>query len=125
MALAFSPDGKWLASGCRGSLSKSIHLFTVADDTQVYEFMRHTRGIQGLAFSADSKRLITASLDNTARLLDAPTGVELVKLDAGSPVRSAIMSADGKWLALGTAEGVRLYGPPPGSTPPSSPPQTK
>lgn len=114
MSIAFSPDGKWLATGCRGSVSKSVYLFGI-DGTRVYEFQRHARGIQGLSFSPDSRRLLTTSIDGTARLLDAATGVELLKFDVGVPIRSAVLSGDGKYLALGTAAGVRLYAPPPKS----------
>ncbi len=42
----------------------------------------HTDQLTSAAFSADGKRLLTASLDGTARIWDAASGAQLVRIDA-------------------------------------------
>jgi WD40 repeat protein/serine/threonine protein kinase len=76
-------------------------------------FVGHTGGIRDAAFSLDSKRLLTASEDGTARVWDVREGKELAVFRAhGAPVLSGSFSPDGS-LALtvcgkGTA---RLWDP--------------
>jgi WD40 repeat protein len=58
----------------------------------------HEGTVSGAAFSPDGKRIVTASLDTTARLWDGATGKpigEPLKGHAG-PVWSAVFSPDGK-----------------------------
>jgi WD40 repeat protein len=57
------------------------------------------------AFSPDGERIITGSLDGTAKVWDARTGTPRLELEGikGS-VQCAALSADGKWLATGSGD---------------------
>jgi WD40 repeat protein len=61
-ALAFSSDGKWLASG--GS-DKTARIWDVSTGETRHTLRGHTNSIHDAAFSPDGSRLVTASLDKT------------------------------------------------------------
>ena len=67
----------------------------------------HTDGVVGVAFSPDSKRIVTASADGTARVWDVATAKEQMRLvgHAGA-VRAAAFSDDGTRIATAGADGV-------------------
>src|SRR5262249_32135359 len=63
--VAFSPDGKTLASGDKGG---TIKLWTVADGKELATLKGHTSAIQCLAFSVDSEVLASGSADKKIKL---------------------------------------------------------
>jgi WD40 repeat protein len=70
-SVAFSPDGKWLASG--GGLGggfQNVILWNPATRKHVATLEGHTHLVAALAFSPDSKILASGSLDHTIRLWD-------------------------------------------------------
>jgi WD40 repeat protein len=66
----------------------------------------HDAALRSAAFSPDGKRIVTASLDMTARLWDAASGRELGVLRGHSePVMSATFSKDGTRVVTASADG--------------------
>jgi WD40 repeat protein len=62
--------------------------------------------VSSAAFSPDGKRIVTASLDGTARLWDGETGKQIgqaLKGHAGS-VNSAAFSPDGKRIVTASSD---------------------
>ena len=59
--------------------------------------MGHTAGIKSAVFGSDTKRVVTASGDNNARIWDVESGKELQVLSGHtSRVYSAVFSSDNK-----------------------------
>jgi WD40 repeat protein/serine/threonine protein kinase/DNA-binding XRE family transcriptional regulator len=104
-AVAFSPNGKYLATA---SDDNTARLWDVTTGAEVLSFNRHTNIVYSLAFSSDGKQLVTGSYDNTARLWDVATGGELrVFSTHAHPVTALALSPDGRTLITGgQADGV-------------------
>jgi WD40 repeat protein len=66
-SVAFSPDGRLLASG---SYDKTIKLWDVATGSLVRTLSGHTDDVYSVAFSPDGRLLASGSGDETIRLWD-------------------------------------------------------
>jgi WD40 repeat protein len=64
VCLAFSMDGKWLASGASNG---EIRVWDVADGKSVASFAGHTGRVFALAFSSDGKKIWSGAADRTLR----------------------------------------------------------
>jgi hypothetical protein len=72
-ALAFSPDGRKLASA---SYDESVKLWEVATGQERVTLQGHTHQVDAVAFAPNGRFLASASHDRTVRLWDAATGLE-------------------------------------------------
>ena len=106
-SVAFSPDGKTLASASR---DKTIRLWDVKTGVNTRTLIGHTDAVLSISFSPDGKTLVSGSWDATLRLWDVKTG-KLKRIHKGytSNISSVAFSPDGKTLASATGKETRLW----------------
>ncbi len=94
-AVAFSPDGKLLATG---SQDRTARIFILPAGTPLFAFL-HGDIVSSVAFSPDGHNFATASWDATANVISDADPRHPVKLQHGGRVESLSFSPDGKYLA--------------------------
>ncbi|HYX40866.1 MAG TPA: WD40 repeat domain-containing protein [Pyrinomonadaceae bacterium] len=129
-AVAFSPDGRLLATG-RGAVVKGnkysiisdgrthdVKLWDAATGQEFATLAGHTGGISAIVFSSDGKLLATASADNTIKLWSVPATQTTTQpiapilsvTNADSAINLLAFSPDRRILAAGCADHtVRLW----------------
>ena len=107
--LAFSPDGKVLATGAEtaGAEAGVILLWDTATGQSIGQFRDEAAAaLAHLTFSADGKRLTASKADRTILILDVATGGEVSRLTGHrANINSLAFSPDGRLLASADDDG--------------------
>ena len=100
-AVAFSPDGKLLASGVG---DKTIQLWDTVAQRELTPLTGHEDWVTSCAFSPDGKLLASASADKTVRLWHVDNRREIKRLKHSKWVQTVRFSPNGGTLASGSVD---------------------
>jgi WD40 repeat protein len=102
--LAFSPDGKYIASQ---GMSGELQVWEVASGRKIssMKFKINHETITSIAFNPDGNWIASGTYyDNTARVWDVTTGREISHMTHNEAVHSVAFSPDGKWIVSGSGD---------------------
>lgn len=103
-AVAFSPDGRTLASA---SHDRTAKIWDVESGSELANVVGHEKAVWNVAFSPDGRRLVTSSDDWTAAVweLGSRTPSRVLTLRGHrEPVRAAAYSPDGRWIVTASSD---------------------
>jgi Caspase domain/WD domain, G-beta repeat/Glucodextranase, domain B len=102
--VAFSPDGRYLASGFQNS---TIKIWEAGIGVEVQTLKGHTNSVCSVAFSSNGRYLASGSFDNTIKIWEVDSGKEIRTLKGHTNwVRSVTFSLDGRYLASGSFDNI-------------------
>ena len=105
--LAFSPDGRWIATASDDGTARVFDPET-GDERSPLD---HDGWVNWVAFSPDGRWMATASDDGTARVFDPETGTERNRIVHREGVNIVAFSPDGQWVATASDDGTARVSP--------------
>jgi len=109
-SVAFSPDGRILATASKNS---EVALWDVTTAALIRSLRGHKDSVRSVVFSPDGRALASASADRSVKLWDVEAGRELRTLQGHTDAVNAVaFSPDGRVLATASSDKrVRLWNP--------------
>ncbi len=102
-ALAFSPDGRRLATA---SKDHTVKIWDLGNGHELLTFGGHKDDVYAVAYSPDGAQCASGGAEKEVKIWDAATGKEIRTLPGkGVMTRSLAWSRDGKYLVVGQAGG--------------------
>ena len=100
-SVAFSPDGKRIASG---SWDKTVKLWDVTKGREILTFKEHPDSVTGVAWSPNGERIASGCWDCTVKVWDSVSeDIYLTQKGHAYPVMTVAFSPDGKRFAASGA----------------------
>lgn len=91
-SLAFMPDGRMFLSGSEDNSLRLWYTDSAAERARI----RQISGVEGVAFSPDAQRVLSALRDGTVTLTDLATGAEIHHFEGHTDIaRSVVFTPDG------------------------------
>ena len=107
-SLAYSSDGKWLASA---GGDQTVRIYDRSTGQTARQLAEHAGAVYAVDFSADAAQVVTAGVDGAVRLWNAETGAaisaiapELAEGESPQACYAAALSTDGKLIATASAD---------------------
>jgi WD40 repeat protein len=99
---ATGPGGEWIAAAA----GRTVQLFSSADGhTRWPRPNTHPQTVTRVAASNDGSRIATGCADRNARLIDAHTGAEVLRVGGDGKVQAVVFQPNGSLLAVGNEDG--------------------
>ena len=100
MSIAWSPDGKHIASA---SADKTVHVWNAIGKKRISTYREHSKQVSALAWSPDATRIASGSWDTTVQVWSVAGGRKLFTYRGFSrEVSTVAWSPDGKYIASGS-----------------------
>src|SRR5262249_13945857 len=102
-AVAFRPDGRWLATA---GVDRTVRVWDTTTGNLLRTMHGHPGLIAGLAFSRDGRRVVSSGgEDKMFKILDPQTAREILVLRGHTLACHCVtFSPDGRWLASASAD---------------------
>ena len=109
MTVAWSPNGKYLASASGNSFFRQEHtaeVWSAATGEHLLTYNGHTATVNGLAWAPDSKRITSGSDDKMVQIWDATVGTTIFTYSGHTlGVTAVAWSANGQLIASASNDG--------------------